>query len=137
MIRALLLVVWLAACGSAPPPSDAAQCTMLLEERLGVPLPPGTVVLGVEVERGLDDAVFAKLQIPLRELWAFQAATGIESFREGGADLLGPDHNLWDPHQAKSLATGSTPLPNSRNLIVAIDASHAEQAVVYAVNHGS
>jgi len=105
--------------------------------RLGLHLPPGTEVLGVETEAGIDDAIFAKLRIPVAHAAEFVKDCGVTRFRSGGANLLGPDHGFWDPHKAKELRSGDVALPSGRYLVIAIDESQSDVLVVYAMNYST
>jgi hypothetical protein len=108
-----------------------------LGKQLGLQLPAGTQVLGVETESAIDDAIFAKLRIPAERSGEFIKSCGVTRFRPGGANLLGPDHGFWDPHHATALRVGDVPLPTTRGLVVAIDESSPEALIVYVMNHST
>ena len=91
----------------------------------------------VETESGIDDAIFAKLRVPLASAEAFVAGLGVANFQHGAADLFGPDRGPWDPHAAKALRVGDVPLPSTRGLVVGIDDSSPDVLVVYVMNHGT
>ena len=108
-----------------------------LSARLGVRLPEGTRVLGVDSETGIDDLVRAKVEISKAHLTSFLATTAIPRFEQVDADILGPDREFWDPHKASNLRVGDVQLPNARFLVVAIDEGRPQVAVLYLINHGT
>jgi hypothetical protein len=108
-----------------------------LGTRLGISLPPGTRILGVTSESGIDELLRAKLEMPIASLEKFLASTGIPHFETVGPDFLGPDEGFWDPHRAKGLRCGDVQLPGSRFLTIAVDESRPGVAVVYAMNNGT
>jgi hypothetical protein len=108
-----------------------------LGKRLGLQLPPGTQVVGVENESGLDDAIFAKLRVPSAYSQQFIRECGVTRLEPHLADLLGPDRGFWDPHQANKLKVGDIPQASTRGLVIGVDESHADALVVYVMNHGT
>jgi hypothetical protein len=108
-----------------------------LGTRLGISLPPGTRILGVTAESGIDDLLRAKLEMPIASLEKFLASTGIPHFEHVEPDFLGPDEGFWDPHRAKGLRCGDVQLPGSRFLTIAVDESRPGIAVIYAMNNGT
>lgn len=108
-----------------------------LGKQLGLQLPPGTQVVGVETESGIDDAVFAKLRIPTTRSAEFLKSCGVTRFESGAADLLGPDRGFWDPHQAKALKVGDVMLQSARGLVIGVDDAPVDALVVYVMNHGT
>jgi hypothetical protein len=113
------------------------QDAQTIGQKLGLKLPPGTEVLGVETESGIDDAIVAKLRIPASHSAEFLSDCAVKRFRPGGANLLGPDHGFWDPHAAKTLRSGEVVLDSGRSLVVALDESSREILVVYAMNYST
>ena len=115
----------------------AVEDVQSVGRKLGLKLPPGTEVLGVEAESGIDDAIRAKLRVPASQSAEFLRECGVQRFRQGGANLLGPDHGFWDPHSAKALRSGDVALPSARYLVIAIDESSADVMVIYAMNYST
>jgi len=108
-------------------------------KQLGLVFPNGASLIGVHRERGVDDLLAVKVEMPAAEWPGFLAKTPIDPtlFRPGERGLLGPDHDFWDPHQAKSLRTAEAELPNRRVLNLGYDDSRAPVVAVYVVNHGT
>jgi hypothetical protein len=138
---AAMLAVFLCACSSGSETmkssgihTDDAQS---VGKKLGIELPPATEVVGVETEAGIDDAIRAKLRIPASHSADFLRECGVKRFRQGGANLLGPDHGFWDPHGAKALRAGEVTLQSGRSLVIAVDESSDDVLVVYAMNYST
>ena len=138
-----MLIPWIAlAChsgrgGMQEPNENTTMDADTLGRKLGLTLPPGTEVLGVEAESGVDDAIRAKLRIPTPEAKGFLEGCGVRRFKPGGANLLGPDHGFWNPHTAKALRFGEISLPSSRSLLVVIDESSKDALLVFAMNYST
>lgn len=142
MNRAALMIVMLLSASGCDGGNSAEIAELranldVLGKRLDLNLPPGTQVVHVETEYGMDDAIFAKLQIPAAEAPGFIQGLELKSSRHRSADAFGRDHGLWDPHQAKVLRVGSVMLPSSRGLVVGLDDSRSDVLVVYVLNHGT
>ena len=110
-----------------------------VSKELSVTFPAGTKLIGVHRERGIDDLVEAKLEIPAADWPGFLASTPIDPslFEPGGGGGLGPDEGFWDPNKAKNLRTAQVMLPNARGLHIGYDGSRGSVYVVYVVNHGT
>lgn len=108
-----------------------------LGRRLGLALPPDTQIIHVEVETGLDDAIFAKLRVPAGRADAFVKSLHITNLQRNAADLLGPDRGPWGPHHADGLRVGDVPLASTRGLVVGLDDKAIDGLVVYVMNHGT
>jgi len=110
-----------------------------VSKELSVTFPAGTKLIGVYRERGIDDLVQAKVEIPAADWSGFLASTPIDPslFEPGEGGLLGPDSGFWDPHKAKNLRTAQAILPNVRALNIGYDDSRGSVYVVYVVNHGT
>lgn len=107
-------------------------------KQLGLQLPSGTQVVGMETESGgPDGAIFVKLQVPGAHSEQFIRNCGVTRFESGLADLLGPDRGFWDPHQAKTLKVGDVPVHSTRAMVIGLDDSRTDALVVYVVNHGT
>jgi hypothetical protein len=138
-----LLLVLAAACPAkeskmADPIATSSRTELeALGQRLGLVLPQGTEVVHVETESGLDDAIFAKLRIPLLHADEFVQSLHVSHFERGAADLFGPDRHGWDPHRAKGLRVGDVTLPSQRGLVVGVDDGATGALTVYVMNHGT
>jgi hypothetical protein len=109
-------------CGASEGSSERSGAELVrarlhLQQKLSLKLPKGTEVLGVETEAGIDDAIRAKLRVPAASGADFLRDCAVKRFRQGGANLLGPDHGFWDPHRARMLRSGEVPCsPVERSL---------------------
>lgn len=105
---------------------------------IGVPLPATARVLGVRRTRGMDDAIFAKIEISEAE-WSHLRTVpplgGVELVPESRA-YLEPDDGWWDPTTRPSLRAAQIALPGARFLNVGIDHG-AHSVVLYLMNHGT
>lgn len=108
-------------------------------KEVGLTFPTGTKLIGVHRERGADDLIAIKVEMPAAAWPAFLETTPIEAdqFRPGERGLLGPDHGFWDPHRAKNLRTAQAALPGSRVLNLGYDDSQGAAIAVFVVNHGT
>ena len=108
-------------------------------KQVGLEFPAGAKLIGVHRERGADDLIAVKVEMPAAEWTGFLAKTPIDPslFRPGERGLLGPDHDFWDPHQAKGLRTAETSLDQGRVLNLGYDDSRGAVVAVYVVNHGT
>jgi len=106
---------------------------------VGLTFPAGSKLIGVHRERGADDMIAAKVEMPAAAWPAFLATTPIkpDEFRPGERGLLGPDHDFWDPRRAKNLRTAEAALPGSRVLNLGYDDGQGAVMVVFVVNHGT
>jgi len=141
--------VLLAACvliGFAACKSKGSQGTRQVQETLesvgkevGLVFPAGSRLMGVHRERGADDLIAVKVEMPAAAWTGFVATTPIDRalFRPGERGLLGPDDGFWDPHKSKNLHTAETPLPHARVLNLGYDDSRGSVISVYIVNHGT
>jgi hypothetical protein len=121
-------------CESAPP--DTLES---VAREVALTFPPGTRLLGVHRERGIDDLVAAKVAMPAAQWSTFLAGTPIAPalFEPGEHGRLGPDQGFWDPHKATNLRTAQARLPNARVLNLGYDDAHPPVVIVYIVNHGT
>ena len=108
-------------------------------KELGVTFPAAAKLVGVMHERGIDDLIAAKVEMPAAEWPRFLATTPIEKdlFSPGVQGLLGSDEGFWDPHKAKALQVAQALLPQGRALNIGYDDSRHDIVVVYVVNHGT
>lgn len=105
--------------------------------KLGVHLPTETRVVGVTSSDEGDGLIRAKLEMPSTLVPGFLTEANVHHLEEAGPDLLGPDEGFWDPHRAGSLRSGEAQLPNARFLLVALDQSRADMAIIYVIAHGT
>jgi hypothetical protein len=105
--------------------------------KLGVHLPTGTRVVGATSSDEGDGLIRAKLEMPSTLVPGFLTEANVHNLEEAGPDLLGPDEGFWDPHRAGSLRSGEAQLPNARFLLVALDQSRADMAIIYVIAHGT
>jgi hypothetical protein len=119
--------------------SSGAPSLQDLGRQLGVTFPPGTRVVGVDHQNGMDDLVGAKVEMKRADWPAFIASTPIHpaSFRHGNRGLLGPDKGFWNPNQYPGLRTAQAQLPQARALNIGFDDSAADPVAVFVVNHGT
>ena len=106
-------------------------------KEVGLVFPDGSKLVGVHRERGADDLIAAKVEMPAAEWPGFVAQTSIDPalFRSGERGLLGPDDGFWDPHKAKNLRTAEAALPHARVLNLGYDDSRGSVLSVFVVNH--
>jgi hypothetical protein len=105
--------------------------------QLGLALPSGTRVVGASASSERDGLIQAKLEMPAAQVAGFIANANIQGLEEAEPDLLGPDEGFWDPHRAGPLRAGEAQLPGARFLLVAVDESRPQTAVVYIMLHGT
>lgn len=129
------------ACKSAPraPAQSSPESLAALGKELGVSFPATTKLIGVHRERGADDLIAVKIELPAADWSGFLSSTPVDAslFRAGERGLLGPDHDFWDPHQAKSLRTVETTLPSGRVLNLGYDDSRGSVFAVYVASHST
>jgi hypothetical protein len=109
-----------------------------LAREAGVQLPPAARLIGSARERGIDDLLRFKVEIPAAALPAFLATSPVsaDAFESGEGGLLGPDQGFWDPSRAQRLRTGQQLLPGQRALNIGIDDGRPDVVTLYIVNHG-
>ena len=142
---AALLMVMLAlvgACRAKGKQAVRAEKQESIEQvgkEIGLTFPAGTKLIGVDRERGADDMIAVKVEMPVAAWPAFLRTTPIDpsAFSPGERGLLGPDHDFWDPHQAKNLHTAQTALPGARVLNLGYDNRPGDMMAVFVVNHGT
>lgn len=140
-IRATFLVLSVVACNTGgetvTTSGSHAEMVRSVAQKLGIKLPQGTEVVGVETEAGFDDAIRAKRRVPAPSGAEFLRDCAVKRFRQGGSNLLGPDHAFWDPHRARMLRSGEVTLQSGRALLVAIDKSASDALIVFAMNYST
>jgi hypothetical protein len=123
--------------------SAAPESIESIGKEVAVAFPASTKLIGVHRERGADDLIAVKVEMPTGAWPEFLASTPFDPmsfptiFRPGERGLLGPDEGFWDPHRARNLRTAATSLPSSRVLNLGYDDSRGGVVVVYLVNHGT
>jgi hypothetical protein len=111
-----------------------------LARELELPLPPNARVVAVRREAGLDDAIFAKLELAKAD-WRRLAAKAPLDKAELSPDnrsYLTGDEGWWDPNRIEGLRAAQIALPNRRVLNVGVDeASRPGMVTLYVLNHGT
>lgn len=117
---------------------DRSQSPESAGREVTVDFPPSARLLGVHRERGMDELIAVKVEMPAADWPGFLEGTPMDPklFEPGEGGLLGPDEGFWDPHQAKNLHTSQAQLPGNRVLNIGYDDSRGDVVVVYVVNHG-
>jgi hypothetical protein len=109
-----------------------------LSRELGLSLPQTTVVIGVDRESGIDNAILAKLEIPARD-WPQVLASAPFKESELNPDskaYLPRDHGWWNPRSVPGLRAGQVERPNGRVLNIGVDASTKPDTIVlYLMSH--
>ena len=141
VLLAAYILIGFVACKSKGP-QGTRQVQEALEsvgKEVGLVFPDGSRLVGVHRERGADDLIAVKVEMPAAAWPSFVATTPIDPtlFRRGERGLLGPDDGFWDPHVSKNLRTAETPLPHARVLNLGYDDSRGNVISVYIVNHGT
>lgn len=134
VLISLLLAV--ASCDrGAPDVSDISLDE--LSAKLGLWFPADTVLLEVRAERGLDDALFAKIAFRVGGWGRFVRSASLSEadFTEDKRYLLGPDVGAWDPERPVSLPTAQSQLSNGAYLNIGVDRHDPIQVFVYLMWH--
>jgi hypothetical protein len=131
----------IAACKSKGPQGtrQAEETLESVGQEIGLVFPAGSRLVGVHRERGADDLIAVKVEMPAAAWPTFVATTPIAPtlFRAGERGLLGSDDAFWDPHRCTNLRTAEAPLPHARVLNLGYDDSRGNIFAVYVVNHGT
>jgi hypothetical protein len=98
----------------------------------GIALPKSSRAIGWKESRGMDDALWLKVEIPKADLDSFIAAS---PFRGGGLETnqssrLYDFYDFWQTPPSQYRA-GQASLPNVRTLNMVVDDSASTNAVVY------
>jgi hypothetical protein len=126
-LLAVCALIALTGCKSKASQGDKEESLELIGREIGLRFPDRTRLIGVHRERGVDDLIAVKVEMPATAWPGFVGQTPIDPtlFRPGERGLLGPDDSFWDPHRAKSLKTAETQLPKGRVLNLGYDDSNA------------
>lgn len=108
-----------------------------ISKEVGLLFPATAKLIGVHRERGADDLIAVKVELPATDWPGFLARAPVDAslFRAGERGLLGPDQGFWDPHKAQNLRTVEASLPSGRVLNLGYDDGRASVVSVYVVNH--
>ena len=109
-----------------------------LSRDLGVRLPASARIVGVRRTRGIDDAIFVKLELPKdgwQELLAASPIKDSDLIAESRG-YLEPNDGWWDPASQPSLRAAQVNLPGGRTLNLGADTNRSGAVVVYLMNHG-
>jgi hypothetical protein len=121
------------------PAQNSREDLASVGKEVGLSFPAAARLIVVHRERGADDLVAVKIELPAAEWPGFLSRAPVDPslFRPGERGLLGPDEGFWDPHQARNLRTVEAALPNGRVLNLGYDDSRGSVFAVYVVNHGT
>jgi hypothetical protein len=145
-LQLLILLHLCVACGSSKEktmsdagPAGSVQQREALAKELGIEIPAGARVLGVEHQNEGDALLRAKLQMKAADWSALLRSSAVDpaAMSPGTGGLLGPDHGWWDPHAAKHLRTGQTQPAPGTYLNLGFDDSAVDAVTVYIVKHGT
>jgi hypothetical protein len=111
-----------------------------LSRELKLAFPPGTRLVGVLRDSGMDDSIRVKVEMRSPDFPGFLSSTPIhaESLSPGAGGRLGPDHGFWDPHRARGLRSAQATLEGEEYRVLNIGVGEAgpDVVAVYIVNHG-
>jgi hypothetical protein len=111
-----------------------------LGREVGLSLPPSTKIVAVRRESGMDDAVFAKLELA-RADWQRLAAQPPLSTAEFGLEnksYLSSDDGWWNPSTIEGLRVAQIEMPKGRWLNVGVDeATKPGVVTLYVLNHST
>lgn len=123
-----------------PSDVDVLVDVLSLGKDLGLIIPKNARLAGVRREQGMDDAVFAKLEIPIEAWDSFQQSAPFQEsdLDEASRAYLPTDNGWWDPNQRPGLRATQVNLKGGRVLNIGVDKTQSEVfVVVYAMNHGT
>jgi hypothetical protein len=125
--------------GQTPDVASPPDSRATIGRELGLTFPPGTRLLGVAREQGIDDLVELKVEMKAADVESFVAHSAVRptDFRPGERGLFGPDQGWWDPNRALRLRSAQANLPKGRFLNIGVADGSGDMAVVYIVNHGT
>jgi hypothetical protein len=137
----ILIALVLGACnakGKQTMKTNGEETLHSVGKEIGLTFPASAKLIGVHRERGVDDLIAVKVEMPAAEWPKFLASTPIDPalFSPGERGLLGPDQGFWTPHQASGLRTAEATTAQGRVLNLGYDDSHGQVVTVYVVNHG-
>lgn len=107
---------------------------------VGLKLPSSGRVLGLRRERGIDDAVLAKIELPASEWKKIASQPPLDSaeLKSENKAYLPDDDGWWDPNRAPSLRAAQIQMPEARVLnIGVVEPTKAGTVVLYIMNHGT
>lgn len=111
-----------------------------LGRTLGLHLSASAIVIGVRQTNGMDDATFAKVELPQKD-WSDvlrRAPFKSSDLSPDNRGYLEPDDGFWDPTRPKTLPTAQINLPGARVLNVGVDEfSKPGSVILYIMNHGT
>jgi hypothetical protein len=136
---ALLASLGCARGRQAAVPAEGQATLAALGHEVGLTFPASARLVGVSRERGIDDLVRFKVELPRADLASFLAAAPVpaDAYEPGDGGFLGPDQGFWDPSRAVSLRTGQTIRDNHRTLNIGVAEAGPGRAAVYIVEHGT
>ena len=110
-----------------------------LAAEIKVTFPPGARLVGIGRERGIDDLVEAKVEMDAKGLAAFLARAPLKEtdLEPGRRDVLGVDHDWWDPGRSKNLRAGQALIGNGQAFNLGVADGPPGRVVLYIVQHGT
>lgn len=113
---------------SVPSPKQLAEFV----RNAGITLPQSTQAIGWKESRGMDDALWLKIEMPTSDLASFLATS---PFRSGGLETNQTYHlyhfsDFWQAPPAR-YRVGQAALPNARTLNMVIDDTGSTNTAVY------
>jgi hypothetical protein len=111
-----------------------------LSRDMGIPMPAETRVIAVKRLQGLDEAIFAKVEIPTSawHSWLNVAPFKPDELTTEANAYLAPDDGWWDPSRAVGLKAVQLSLPHGKYLNVGVSEANATGMVVlYLMKHGT
>lgn len=137
--HALIFVLSIVACSAGSETvttsDDHIETVRSIEQKLGIKLPKEPSFLAPRQKPGSMMRFAQSCAFPPRAGPNSCATARVKRFRQGGANLLRPDHGFWDPLRAKMLRSGEVTLQSGRALLVAIDESSSDALIVFAMNY--
>jgi hypothetical protein len=105
---------------------------------IGLAFPSGARLLGVHREKGIDDLIRFKVEIPRNHWSAFERELPVKPDEmRPGAGRLGPDQGWWDPRAAVGLRSGQARRENARAINIGVTHTDRNTTLLYVVEHGT
>ena len=139
-LTTLLALTVLVSCSRAKPPAlVTVQQQAVLAQLTTLSFPPSTRYIGFQYNNNfLDDDMYAKVEIPAKDLDAFLATSPFkdEDLQTKRIETFDNDDLGWfKPSSIKSFKSGTVWLPNAKGLIITIDYDQHDPVVIYISWH--
>ena len=107
------------------------------ETRMQVRFPNGATPTGIQMETGMDNAVYLKVQMPAAAWPRFVETSPVNplDLSDEKRFFLGPDNGWWDPGQRKKVPTGQASLPDGSVLNMGVYSDGTDRVDVYLMWH--